>query len=119
MADRCFNRVIRDDSTDGQARYAVAAENRVGVRSGEGSLVLLADDAFTGEWLGFRFELVQRLSGPVVRFREPRVMANVDDRKLTGPPVAKKPGDVLFRGGIVADAPGWVIDRFLHIDDEE
>ena len=48
-----------------------------------------------------------------------RIMANVDDRQFLRPPGGDERGDIRFGVEIVARAKARVVDRFLHVDDDE
>ncbi len=114
-----FDGVVGDDSGDEEQVVVVGSEEGFEFGSDEGAVGLLGDDGFVGQGLGFGLEVVAGLAGAVVGGGLGRVVADVIDGAVGGSPGVEEGGDVGFGVGVIALAPGWVVDGVLEVDEDE
>ena len=74
---------------------------------------------FAVERRGAALESMTRPMGRIRGVRVNRIVADVDERQTLRPPCGDERGNVRFGLEIVARPPARVVDRLLHVDDDE
>ena len=82
-------------------------------------LTVLRNTLSCAKGAGLGLHGIAGITGAQPTFDPRGIVVNMDNRGLRRAPRRDQGCDIGFRAGIVARAPGWIVEPKLHVDDEQ